>query len=344
MQTDALSLVGNSRDFVDDTTDAGPRWEHTLLLREPGTAKIAVDALATPAGSRMPGRRYVDAGLIVRLSRRLGTSRAALAQSEQSGYQAMLAQLAGLRTRPLFIIFHGHGWWTRRNRTLARVARRLPWVQFLCLSTALRDIVVQNYGIPASRAHATGYGVDARFFAPAPDARPRYVVSAGAASRDYRTLVEASRAIDAEFRIAADSNWYPEQLNIAPGDVPPHVQVASCGNYERLRELYSQAMFVVVPLLDVRYACGYAVIAEAMAMGKAVVATRTGCPSDLIEDGVSGLYVPPDDTEALRAAIQRLVSDPALAQRMGREGRRLVEERFNLDAYAARLRSFVLPG
>lgn len=344
MPTDyPLSIVGNSRDFVDEATNTGPNWEHILLLREPGTIKVSVDTLGSPPRWTLPGRRYIDIGQVIGLASRLAKSRAILAQSEQSGYQAMLAQFAALRRRPVFIIFHGHGWERRRNRTFARLARLLPWVHFLCLSNALRDIVVEKYRIPASRVHTTGYGVDSHFFSPRSDAIPRYVVSAGAASRDYRTLIEASKGVDTEVRIASDSNWYPEKLNIQPEDVPANVEIASSGNYSRLRDLYGQSLFVVVPMLDVSHACGYAVIAEAMAMGKAVIATRTGCPSDLIEDGVSGLYVPPGDTRALRAAMQRLLDDPARAIRMGREGRRLVEERFNLEAYVSRLRSLVSP-
>jgi glycosyltransferase involved in cell wall biosynthesis len=68
----------------------------------------------------------------------------------------------------------------------------------------------------------------------------------------------------------------------------------------------------VIPLLDVTFACGYAVIVEAMAMGKAVIATRTQAPSDLIEDGVSGIYVPPGDVAAMRREIEKLLSNPNL--------------------------------
>lgn len=78
---------------------------------------------------------------------------------------------------------------------------------------------------------------------------------------------------------------------------------------------------------------------EAMAMGVPVVATRmTGIP-ELVEDGASGLLVPPNDPAALAAAIARLIDDPVLAARLATQARARVVERFdvaaNVGAYAA---------
>ena len=338
-----LTILGNSGDFVDEATNTGPAWEHILMLRDPNTETLVINELATPTNAFMPGRQYIDTGLIYRLARSLRQAHVMLAQSEQSGYQAMLALAASFRKRPLFIIFHGHEWSSKRNRTFGKLAARLPWVQILCLSSALRTLVIQEYGFNPARVHATGYGVDEQYFKPDLAVRGECIVSAGTASRDYRTLVEASRHLDVPIRIAADSTWYREKLNVTDDQVPKNVEIFSAGGYPQLRKLYSSALFVVIPLLDVRYACGYAVMAEAMAMGKAVIATRTGSPSDLIEDGLSGLYVPPHDVAAMQAAMQRLLSDPQLALDMGRQGRKLVEERFTLKAYVARLRDAITP-
>ena len=56
---------------------------------------------------------------------------------------------------------------------------------------------------------------------------------------------------------------------------------------------------------------------EAMVMGKPVIAARSGGLSDIVVDGETGYLVPPGDPRALREAIQRLVDDPALRERMG---------------------------
>ena len=333
-----LTLVGNAADFMDAATNQGPDWEHLALLREPGAEAVAIDGLRTAPGAFMPGRGLVDAGLLYRLGRALRGRGPVLAQSEQSGYLAALALAPRFRGTPLYTIFHGHRWWTRRNRALAAVVKRLPWVQVLCLSSSLRELVIGEYGIPPGRVHTTGYGVDGRYFAPAPLEGAGCIVSAGAASRDYKTLAEAGAGLAVQIKIAADSTWYREALNLGEADVPGNVEIFSSGSYAGLRSLYASARFVVVPLLDVRFACGYAVIAEAMAMGKAVIATRNGCPSDLIEDGVTGLYVPPGDAAALRAAMQLLLDDPERSAEMGRAARRRIEQNFTLDAYVARLR------
>lgn len=69
------------------------------------------------------------------------------------------------------------------------------------------------------------------------------------------------------------------------------------------------------------------VIVEAMAAGAAVVATAGGGASELVDDGVDGLLVPPDDVDALAVALRRLAGDPDLRQRLGRAGRARVLER-----------------
>jgi len=68
---------------------------------------------------------------------------------------------------------------------------------------------------------------------------------------------------------------------------------------------------------------------EAMAVGRAVITTdNIGC-RDTVEEGVNGFLVPPRDVASLAAAMMRFVEDPSLAGRMGRESRRLAEERFD---------------
>jgi glycosyltransferase involved in cell wall biosynthesis len=76
------------------------------------------------------------------------------------------------------------------------------------------------------------------------------------------------------------------------------------------------------------------VLMEAMASGLPVIATRVAGVAELVEDGVSGLLVPPGDVESLAAALRRLLADPALGARMGAAGRAQVEAAFDSDAEA----------
>ena len=71
------------------------------------------------------------------------------------------------------------------------------------------------------------------------------------------------------------------------------------------------------------------VLMEAMAAGKPVIAGRLETIAELVEDGTSGLLVPPDDVEALTEALRRLVDDPAAGKAMGLAGRTRVEEEFS---------------
>ena len=63
---------------------------------------------------------------------------------------------------------------------------------------------------------------------------------------------------------------------------------------------------------------------EAMAAELPVVACRVAAIPEVVQDGVTGLLVPPRDPAALAAEIERLIADPELARRLGRDGRRRV--------------------
>ncbi|GER80065.1 MAG: glycosyltransferase family 4 protein [Anaerolineales bacterium] len=66
-------------------------------------------------------------------------------------------------------------------------------------------------------------------------------------------------------------------------------------------------------------------VLEAMACGLCVVTTNVGGLPDLLEDGVDALLVPPDDSQAMANAIRRLLTEPALAEKLSVNARRKVE-------------------
>src|SRR6266481_3694173 len=74
---------------------------------------------------------------------------------------------------------------------------------------------------------------------------------------------------------------------------------------------------------------------EAMSAAAALVASRAGAAEVVVEDGVTGMLVPPGDVDALVKALEPLMRDPASAARMGERGRARVLEKFSLDAEAA---------
>jgi glycosyltransferase involved in cell wall biosynthesis len=272
---------------------------------------------------------------------------AMLATGEDVGVPLALLSWVRRSRRPVFLITHGSYFASERFGRLMRVLRRNGRLHFLCLSESLRRILVNDFGVRPENAHNTSYGVDTSFFHPshraddpAGSGEP-LIVAAGTAKRDYRTLVEAAEGLDAPVHIAADSTWFREPVNIGDREVPPNVTIRSSGDYAGLRDLYARASFVVVPLRPARHACGYAVIVEAMAMGRAVICTKTESPGDFLADGETGFYVKPGDAEDLRLRMEALLCNPELAREMGRRGRARIEREFSLDAYCDRIESVI---
>jgi glycosyltransferase involved in cell wall biosynthesis len=140
--------------------------------------------------------------------------------------------------------------------------------------------------------------------------------------------------------IAAASPWSKRADSTQDQEIPENVTVRRFSQFE-LRQLYADSRFMVMPLHNVEFQAGVTAILEAMAMGRAVICTRTPGQTDVIVDGKTGLYVPPGDSQALRAAIERLLANPQEAERMGQAGRRLVEQSMSLDCYVERLRRYV---
>jgi len=204
--------------------------------------------------------------------------------------------------------------------------------------------VTRDLGFPAERVLRSPFMVDTAFFtpgqtAPASDGEPM-VATAGLERRDYETLVAAARQSAARVVIAAASNW-SKRTDTTPGlELPANVEVRSL-SFVPLRQLYADARFVVMPLEDVEFQAGVTTILEAMAMGKPVVCSRTRGQTDIVVDGVTGVYVPPGDANALRNAMAQLLADPQRVRVMGEAARQYVERDCDVEVYAKELTSFV---
>jgi glycosyltransferase involved in cell wall biosynthesis len=79
------------------------------------------------------------------------------------------------------------------------------------------------------------------------------------------------------------------------------------------------------------------VIIEAMALGRPVIASRGGGPSEIIESGTSGILVAPEDPEALASEMLRLCDDPGERQRLGDNAARRVKDSFDIETTVATL-------
>jgi glycosyltransferase involved in cell wall biosynthesis len=83
------------------------------------------------------------------------------------------------------------------------------------------------------------------------------------------------------------------------------------------------------------------VTVEAMTQGRAVIATNHGGTVELIEEGVTGMLVPPADPKALAAAIELLLADPALRYKMGQSASIYAREHFGLPGHSEQMRKIV---
>ncbi|MEO8223818.1 MAG: glycosyltransferase, partial [Gammaproteobacteria bacterium] len=82
-------------------------------------------------------------------------------------------------------------------------------------------------------------------------------------------------------------------------------------------------------------------VIESMVHGVTPIVTSTGGSAELVEDGVSGLVVPPGNAAALAAAILRLQRDPAANRAMGARARARIGARFQIeDSVSAHLALF----
>jgi glycosyltransferase involved in cell wall biosynthesis len=78
-----------------------------------------------------------------------------------------------------------------------------------------------------------------------------------------------------------------------------------------------------------------------MAMGKPVICSRTRGQVDVVEEGVTGMYVPVGDAAALRKAMLALWNDPQRAREMGRAARAHVEKHHTLENFTTTVRGAV---
>jgi hypothetical protein len=200
----------------------------------------------------------------------------------------------------------------------------------------------QRLGVPGALLTHLPQPVDERFWHPAVAPSPGLISAVGGGWRDFPTLARAvsGLAVTAELAVGSMSN-VPSRTQL-PGESPayehdgetfPNVRVHRHLPPLELRELYARSQFVVLPLHECDFDAGATAVTEAMAMGKAVVMSRTRGQRDFVEHGRTGYYVPPGDVRALRDVIARLLDRPEEAAAMGRAARTAIEQRFTMDRY-----------
>ncbi len=117
-----------------------------------------------------------------------------------------------------------------------------------------------------------------------------------------------------------------------------HVHFLSGLSFEELAACYDACEMFALPSRAEGFGLVYL---EAMARGKPVIGGAQGGAPEVIEDGVTGYLVPHGDAAQLATSIETLVSDPALAQKMGGRGRQRVERDFRFSVFAKSLKKIL---
>lgn len=210
-------------------------------------------------------------------------------------------------------------------RRLTRIA--LPRMAALFHLFPTTGVVERVWGLRPGTVHRITMGIDEEFYAPRP--RPEgmtpLVVGVGDdRRRDHKQLV---RVVD---QVA--KRGLPVRLEIATTlevDVPEHLGMVHRRRMDGdIRGLYERATVVAIAMYPAPGGGGLSATLEAMSSGRPVVVTANEGMSEYVEHERTGLLVPPGDEAAFTEAVASLVADPAGADEMGREARRVVEKRF----------------
>lgn len=137
---------------------------------------------------------------------------------------------------------------------------------------------------------------------------------------------------------AADDGYHRELTElVASKRLEENVVLAGNASRSDVLEHYSRCSVVVLPSLVENAPL---VISEGMAAGKAIVATSVGGVPEMIEDGRTGLVVPPSDSKALADAIRRLLMDSDLRLLLGTQAKVVAESRFRTEAVVEKTHRF----
>jgi glycosyltransferase involved in cell wall biosynthesis len=214
------------------------------------------------------------------------------------------------------------------------VARRLD--EIITVSEASASMVELAFGIPRARMKVIYNGIDTEVFRPLKVSKERnsiiYVGNSEDRNKGAVYLLQALRYLrdGSDYHLTLVDRPRQE-LKLVPRLLRRHglssrVRFTGRVTTPQLVRHYCRAQMSVCPSLYEGFGLP---AAEAMACGLPVVATSGGALPEVVEDGVTGILVPPADARALAEAMDNLMRDAQLRQRMGQAGRERILEKFS---------------
>lgn len=302
---------------------------------------------------------WLDACALARIYRRLRRGRFDIVHthSSKAGFLGRIAaRLAGvpvvIHTPHVFpFLMEGPALRNKFYAALERIAARCT-TRIVCVWQDEKRAAQDWRIMPADRIIVIENGIDAGAFAcgqaASAEARARCglkdgefavgVIGRFTAQKGHRHLIEAARIVCREipavrFLLVGDGELKTEILSmISEKGLTEHFRIMD--QTEDIYAFYHALDLFVLPSLweGLPYS-----LLEAMACGRAVVATRVGGVGDVVADGSDGLLVSPADSIALARAIVTVLSDPVLRERLGRTAALTVTRRFQKKAMLARI-------
>jgi glycosyltransferase involved in cell wall biosynthesis len=256
---------------------------------------------------------------------------------------SLVARLVGV---PCVATVHGKNYyWEKRRRRLAyRVASHIATM--VAVSEDLKRFITANVGVPAMRIKVIYNGQEV--FPPvAPEQRRCLRAELGLEEdeqvvglvgslypiKGHKYLLEAVPRI---LKLHPDTTF----LIVGRGELelPLKEEVNRCGLKNRVRFLgLRDDVSALLSLMDIfvlpSLSEGLSIaLLEAMAAGKPVIATDVGGNPEVVVDGETGFLVPPRDADTLAAKLLLLVADKHQARRLGKNGRRRVQQHFSFQS------------
>jgi glycosyltransferase involved in cell wall biosynthesis len=301
-----------------------------ILLKDPGPF---VDAL----GKRLPAILHahfsIDAAFAVPLARRLKV--------------------------PLVVTLHGFDV-TTRDRAVVAAGRSLPILAlarrrqlqrhadlFICVSDFIRRAALSQ-GYPPERTIVAPLGIDLDLRRPGGEPTPGLIVHVARLVEKKGTeyLLHAfarieGQAHDARLVIVGDG---PRRLHLEAlaHELGVTDRVTFTGGLDHAATLAWMRQATVVAVPSVTASSGDSeglptVIFEAGALARPVVASDTSGIPEAVEDGKTGFLTRERDADSIAAGLMRVLSSPELALKLGQQGRRAMEERFESSKLTAAL-------
>ena len=269
-------------------------------------------------------------------------------RAEVVGTQAALALAASGRRRP-FVVGTVHSSRIRSEEDRDLIRRLTPRMDHLVAVSRAIVRKLEDEGRVGAPISLIYNGVDlARYSeqAACPTLLSEYQIPAGApivgivarleAEKGHPTLLEAWPAVlgaapDARLLVVGEGSQrelleaQASSLGLLDGRSS---SITFTGRRDDVPAVTAALDVAVLP--SYREAQGLSIL-EAMALSRPVVASAVGGIPEMIDDGRTGILVPPHDPGALAAAIVKLIENPDLAARIGRAGHDLVHERFCVE-------------